>query len=336
MKQGAGIKATIAGAAMIGVAGVAALRVNGSRVRNRSGGAQMPPTEAEGLIHHHLPTGDGGRLHVVEIGQGRPVVLLHGVVLQWWIWSDLMRLLSRRYRVLAWDMRGHGDSVAGADGVTMEATADDLALLLTALDVTDAVVVGHSMGGMTLGVMADRALDLMTDRVAGLVFVGSSASLRTASLLRGGIANLSPLLRALGQAWLRWPPLAYAWRPNDISTGMITMAFGTEPTADMIEDVRKMAASVPTETLAEAGQSLASYDGRAALTKVRLETEIVVGDHDKLTPPEHAYELARLIAGSRLTVLAGIGHQVMQERPEALSDAIHRLDERLAPASQRA
>ena len=73
-------------------------------------------------------------LHAVVTGTGPPVVLLHGVTLQWWVWSAVIRLLRSDHRVIAWDMRGHGESKAGTRGVTLEACADDLAQILIELD----------------------------------------------------------------------------------------------------------------------------------------------------------------------------------------------------------
>ena len=114
--------AVVLGLGMAGLAGGAAVRVAGRRMRGRTDPALDTLLEVpEHVTHHHLRSNDGGTIHVVERGSGRPVLLLHGVALQWWVWSALIRLLEDRYRVLAWDMRGHGGSIVGHDGVTLEA-----------------------------------------------------------------------------------------------------------------------------------------------------------------------------------------------------------------------
>ena len=103
------IAAAAATAAGLGV------RARGRRIANTVDPELDPLLEApeEGVSHHRIPTFDGGAVHVAELGQGPPVVLCHGVTLQWTVWSPLLRLLADDHRVIAWDMRGHGESPAG-------------------------------------------------------------------------------------------------------------------------------------------------------------------------------------------------------------------------------
>ncbi len=87
-------------------------------------------------------------LHLVERGSGMPIVLIHGFPLDHTMWNASIARLSERWRVIAPDMRGFGASQVTAGTVTIEQMADDLAALLTALDVREpAVVCGLSMGG---------------------------------------------------------------------------------------------------------------------------------------------------------------------------------------------
>jgi pimeloyl-ACP methyl ester carboxylesterase len=89
-----------------------------------------------------------------------------------------------------------------------------------------------------------------------------------------------------------------------------------------------MSADMATATMIEAGNSLAEHDVRADLAAVDVPTVVVVGDVDRLTPPGHAREIARIVPGASLTVLPGIGHQVMQEHPAAVVDAVEELARR--------
>ena len=73
------------------------------------------------------------------------------------MWAPQFHQLTDRYRVIAVDLRGHGESAVGSDGLGISRLADDLATLLTALDLRDAVVVGHSMGGMTADAVLRRS-----------------------------------------------------------------------------------------------------------------------------------------------------------------------------------
>ena len=114
--------------AAAGVAATVATRALGHRRRGATSpelDALARPLDDAQVIHHELRTADGGRLHAAESGRptGRPVVFMHGVTLQWWVWTAVMRLAGDRFRCVAWDMRGHGRSIPGRDGVTLDLDA---------------------------------------------------------------------------------------------------------------------------------------------------------------------------------------------------------------------
>ncbi len=108
--------AAAGGAAAIAAGGWAVQHRAVSRARaalEEAGAALQLPKDAE---HHSIETSDGGRIHVVEKGSGRPIVLLHGVTLAASIWGMQFAALSGDFRVVALDQRGHGLSVPGRDG----------------------------------------------------------------------------------------------------------------------------------------------------------------------------------------------------------------------------
>ncbi len=314
-----------------GVAITSAIRLGGRHLRARTD-AELddplsPPTD---VVHHHLATHDGGSLHVVDSQQAgessaRPVVLMHGVTLQWWVWSAAIRLLRSEYRVLAWDMRGHGESKAGTDGATLEATAHDLELVIRELDLHDAVLVGHSMGGMTIGRFAAERHDLLHERVAGVVFVATSAAPLSQAAVLGGLVTLAGAAARIARRTTTRPRWAYPWHEGDLSAVMLSAAFGKSPTARMIDDVRRMEVDMASQEMAEAAASIATHDVRDDLHRIDIPTVVLVGTHDKLTPPVHAREIADLIEGAELEMLPGIGHQIMQEDPAAIVRAVDRV-----------
>jgi pimeloyl-ACP methyl ester carboxylesterase len=125
---------------------------------------------------HTIATADLGRLHVEECGTGPPVVLVHGHGANVGIFAPLAaRLTKGGRRVVALDQRGFGRSSAAPRSFTFRDLVDDLATVLHALDLRDAVVAGHSMGGaIALGLATERP-DVVADRVAALVVINSSA-----------------------------------------------------------------------------------------------------------------------------------------------------------------
>ena len=324
-------KAALLGAAgaAVGLAGVGALNLWGRRVRSiRDELRDDPLTPPEDVDHVYFDTVDDGVLHAVVTGTGPAVVLLHGVTLQWWVWSAVIRLLRSDHRVIAWDMRGHGESKAGTRGVTLEASADDLAQILIELDATDAVVVGHSMGGMVLGRFVIQNHEVAHSRVKGLVFLATSAAPASIAGLRGGMAALASLAEPLARRDARRSRTSYPWKDTNVSAALARTAFGRNATARMVDDTRLMIAATPSSTLAEAASSIAAHDVRAELASVDLPTVVVVGSLDALTPPPHARALAEVVAGSELRVLRGVGHQVMQEDPAAIQAAVDHFDRR--------
>jgi len=278
-------------------------------------------TLPDDLAHHHLPTSDGGSLHVVERGAGRPLVLVHGVMLGVEIWAPQLRRLSGHHRVLAVGQRGHGSSVAGRDGYSMERLADDLLEVLAGLEVFDAVLVGHSMGGMvTLVAAVDRAPELRR-HVGSLVLVGTSAGPLVpgpaAALVGAGFAGAAG--RGLARSERRGLPILPG---QDLGTWMARASFGSHPGAAEVALTRAVLDRMSPSAMAALLGPLLTYDVHRRIHDVDLPTRVVVGSRDVLTPPQMARAITREIPGSELEVLPGCGHMVMLERPGELCDLL--------------
>jgi non-heme chloroperoxidase len=118
-----------------------------------------------------ITTTDGTQIYYKDWGSGQPVVFSHGWPLSADAWEDQMLFLTARgYRCIAHDRRGHGRSGQSWEGNDLDTYADDLAELVTALDLTDAIHVGHSTGG---GEVARYIGRHGTSRVAKAVLIGA-------------------------------------------------------------------------------------------------------------------------------------------------------------------
>jgi len=323
------LRRLLIGAAITAGAGLAVgtgLRALGRRVRTaHDERVEELLDEPADVRHHHLTSDDGGTIHVVEAGTGPPVVLLHGVTLQWWVWAPIINLLADRHRVLSWDMRGHGASSAGSRGVTLDAIADDLATVLGRLDVEDAVVVGHSMGGMALARFCTDHHRMLHHRCRGLVFLSTSAAPVALGTIAGGGVGLVELVQRAAIAGMESPRWNYAWPDTNLSALAVRTSFGRHASGAAVDQVRRMLSEVDPRTTAEAGRAIAEHDVRDDLAHVDLPSIVVVGSADLLTPPVHARGVVAAVPGAELRVLDGVGHQVMQEAPVELAAIIEEL-----------
>jgi pimeloyl-ACP methyl ester carboxylesterase len=284
-------------------------------------------TVPEDVTIHDVLADDGGRIHVVERGSGPALVLLHGFMLSSALWAHQLRDLSETHRVVAPDLRGHGRSDPGSSGFSasdagpavpapgalgsraeiamaaaqqgapaMRRMAADVLAVLRTLDVEHAVVVGHSMGGMVaLQLVHDAAPDEVRRRVAGLVLVSTTGG--PFSRLPGfdGVARLAGPVsaRALHLAE-RWGVRTVASR--DLRWWLTRLGFGADAPPVQVRFVEGLHMATPGRTLGELLPSLALFDLSGWLGSVELPVLVVVGSHDRLTPPHHALRTASALS----------------------------------------
>lgn len=275
----------------------------------------LPP----GVMEGDVPTPDGGSIHYAELGEGRPLVLLHGVTLRHDVWAPQFHQLADRYRVISVDLRGHGRSEVGALGLGLPRLATDLATLLEALDLRDAVVVGHSMGGMTVMQFCGDHPDVLGDRVAAIALVATAAHQAVPPYLEGAMRRL--LTTGKGQVE-RGAPLPTR---RVVSRPTVRLVFGDQPHPRAVDVVHQMTTSMHDAHLIDSLLGVVEHDARDALRATRTPSIVVVGTRDVLTPVPAGRALARLLPGSELVVLPRAGHQLMQERPDELAELIDAL-----------
>ncbi len=327
----------LVGLGVLGATAVA-VAVQGRREVRRLARTHAPGPEGDGIFvpppdvsDHQIPAPDGGTIHYVERGDGQPLVLLHGVSLRWDIWSPQLRRLADRYRVVAVDLRGHGRSDAGSDGFGLPVLATDLKALLESLDLHDALVVGHSMGGMTtLRFCADHP-DVVAERVAGIGLVATAAAMP----LPAPVAALltKPGLRLVERLEQGHKVPQYGFKDNAVSTLFVRTAFGKAPAGVAVAQVREMLESIPQLELMTSWVKVLEHDTRDALAEVDVPAFVVVGTRDTLTPPPNARLIAELLPDCELHELKAAGHQIMQERPDELAQLIDQLADRARRAA---
>lgn len=269
--------------------------------------------EPVGSRHHLFASADGGQLHAVEHGpaEAKPIVLLHGVNLSSALYNHALADLGDRFRVIALDWRGHGRSRPGRDGYGTGQLGRDVATLLEHFDLTDAVVLGHSMGGMGLGRFAVDHPDVRSSRVSGLVFCDTAAF---------DVGHPTRLLRSLQRRVeslsARQPELIGRIQQaprGDLAYVANRFVFGKDPDPIAVEQHRLMVDAMSPLAMSNSLLPLLSHDLRASLPSVTTPSLVMVGSDDPLTPPSQAEDLLRLLPNARLHTFADVGHVPMLE-----------------------
>jgi pimeloyl-ACP methyl ester carboxylesterase len=286
--------------------------------------------------HSEVILADGVRLHVETSGPADApltVILLHGWCLDQRTWQHQVEALARMSdsgpRVVAYDARGHGRSSPTRLGsATLGQLGDDLAEVLRRYAPEGPLVLaGHSMGGMTIMEYANDHPEEFAERVAGLVFVSTTAEGHTHT--RYGLPPpLAMLLRAgetLGAGLLA---RAGAWRPHRAVLPALRPAVRWLLFGDDYSDaaLRATMRAVGRASLRSIGGFRASIGAQQRLDTLAelgdVPAAVLVGDRDRLTPPPCARAIAEAIPGTELSVFPGAGHMLMLERPDEVSAAL--------------
>ncbi len=341
----AGLLAGVAGLGAVGtVAGVSAARSFGQR----SGIEDVYQREDFGLLDADrgcvVTTPDGIPLVVREVGPTTApltVVFAHGFCLQMGSFHFQRAALASRWgdqvRMVFYDQRGHGQSSAApVDTYTVEQLGKDLETILQVMVPRGPVVlVGHSMGGMTVLSHARQFPKHYGSRIVGAALISSAAEGLSRSPLGEILQN--PALEAVRFAARYAPRLIHRTRGaarSVIRPILRAASYGDDHMSpSVVAFSEKMIHDTPIATLVEFLHALEVHDESAALPVLaRIPTLIACGDHDVLTPMVHSEEMAAVLPNSELLIVAGAGHLVQLEQPELINDALVSLVERATPS----
>ena len=287
---------------------------------------------------------DGVRLHVETFGpdEAPAIVLVHGWTCDITFWHYQIRDLSRYFRVVAYDQRGHGhsDVPTGAESYTAETLAADLQSVLDACvpEGEKCVVAGHSMGGMTIVAWAGRNPEAVRSRLAGAALINTGMNELTARLLvlgpRAGArvhnAVITPLVTASRGVSTRFEPISYRV--------IRRLAAGRAASAGRVAFMHRMILSCPAPVRAGFGRLFRDLDLSDSVAALVVPAIVITSDEDRLLPPWHSEQLAsRLPDLVELVELSSIGHMSPLEAPEAVTAHLRRLAaDTLAPARSAA
>ncbi len=276
------------------------------------------------VVHHELELRDGGTAHLVEMGDGPAIFLLHGANLSAEVWSYQLRDLYPDHRVIAMDLRGHGLSRPGKDDVTISAMAMDVAEVLAALGIERAVLVGHSMGGMVCLRLARLEPGVFNTAVGALALVSTSAGIGLPVLSWGRLASAVSLVAGAGVG---------IWRPGQglpaTDTGYLAsrVGFGRRPRPAEVAWTLRMLRAVEPQVFGKLVGEVLGFEESAPFPGLGVPVVVAVGTSDHLTPPLYARRMAAGFDKADLVEYPGAGHMLMYERREQVDQLLAHLCE---------
>jgi 3-oxoadipate enol-lactonase len=251
-------------------------------------------------MYAQLP--DSVRLYYQSRGNGPAVMLVHGLSGNHQLWDRTVPALVDRYRAIAVDLRGHGQSDKPPGPYSVPGFAADLAVLLDQLAIERAVLVGLSMGG---GVVQTFALSY-PERVRALVLVSTSS-------------DFPPETRARFHEWAaRAEREGMAALAEVLVASWVAPAFRARDPAEFARQVRITAANAP-HAFAAAARANAQRDWTAQLPRITCPVLFVGGELDGATPQRAAAIYRQYLPDVEIHLLPDVGHYVPLEAPEAFN-----------------
>ncbi len=256
---------------------------------------------------------DGTRIHYREFGEGQPFVFSHGWPLNADAWDGQMLFLANNgFRVIAHDRRGHGRSDQPATGNDMDQYADDLAAVMDALDLKDAILVGHSTGGGEITRYVGRH---GTSRVAKMVLIGAV----TPVMAKGpnnpdgvpmevfdGIRKA--VLDNRSGFYMTFPDTFFGWDQGRAEEDGLRMAFWSQG----------MVGSAYAQYLCV--KQFSESDFTEDLKRIDVPTLIIHGDDDQVVPIDiTARKAAEIVADATLSVYEGATHAIPVQEQDRLN-----------------
>lgn len=266
---------------------------------------------------------NGVKLHVADWGgTGTPLILVHGTRRTSRSWDAVARRLKDSFRILALDVRGHGDSDAPVDGYKRWEAVEDVAAIARDLKLGPHFIMGHSIGGATSALYAAR----YADRVLGALLIEPVPD-APKHYVRVGIFNEDWTVRREGERRNGWASM------DDLRKRLSENPQTRAWTPEVLEDVLK-------------GEAIALPDGRVEmkwhrnaynLDEMRNDHFALIDDAPTMTMPvmvmasvnnnllhTHLEPLVRALPRAELVALPGVGHNIYMEAPDVVADHARR------------
>ncbi len=273
------------------------------------------------MTEQHLVVGSV-EMHVEVVGEGAPVVLLHGLGLSGALWGRVRDHFGPGYQLIVPDLRAAGGTrEIEREELSLERWADDLVGLLDALGVEHPVLVGHSLGA---SIALKVALEYPA-KVRALALIGADATL----------SNLAPRMLASAEriesmGMEKW--VAEFWSKNPPFS---SRSLEREP-AILAEYRDLVLANDPLDYVRQCRAIAVAEDLSGRLGDVTQPALVLIGAKDDRTLPEHGRALAERLGDARVVELPDVGHTLPLEAPDAVAAAVSTFLQDVAAGARRA
>jgi len=248
---------------------------------------------------------DGLKIAYQRVGEGHPLVFVHGAADDSRIWQPQLADLADEFTVVAWDEPGAGRSSDLPEGLTLEGFADGLAALIESLRLGPAHVAGLSWGGTVVLELYRRHPGL----VATLIMIDTYAG------WKGSLPADEVQARVVGARRMLAAP------PGEFDPTLPGL-FAGDPPADFVRLLAAIAADVRPATLGQELAIMSETDLSDLLPHVAVPTLLLWGDSDARSPMIVARQFEEAIPDTELVVIEGAGHMSNLERPEQVNAAV--------------
>jgi pimeloyl-ACP methyl ester carboxylesterase len=239
------------------------------------------------------------------------LVLLHGVTLDAEInWCDAVPALSRHFRVLALDLRGHGGGLPAPVPYRLEVCADDVAAAVRALGAGPVIPVGYSMGGMVAQVFWRRHPQL----TSGLVLCATARNVSGTPL-----EQLTAVMLPFVVGAVRWIPPMFPLGADLVGARLLNDRLAVQVRRAALERMRRM----PLSTALSAMQAVCDFSSHRWIGAVDVPAAVLVTRHDRVVPPSRQMRLALALPGAHVVEVDG-DHDVFLDAPHTFVGALVR------------
>ncbi|AGT36269.1 hypothetical protein N186_09670 [Thermofilum adornatum] len=245
---------------------------------------------SQGLEHRYAKSKDGIKIHYVAEGNGTPIIFVHGLGESHLTWKPQLEFFpARGYRVLALDLRGHGESQIPPKRISMEDFARDVESVLEAEKIEKALMVGYSMGGLVLL----ELYRLYLQRFEKIVLEAIAPEYPPA--MTEVLENMSM---------------------HEIASQVAEFAVSPYASTELKREIYEIISRTDKRVYIQSAEAATEKSYRDIIRSLRNPVLFISGELDYISPPEVVEEMHAMVPTSKAHIMKGVGHMPHRERPE--------------------